>query len=456
MPQRRLDPRAPYKPLDVGNGIVAGSLNSGGRWLDLGIAHPVHGRVIVTDAPAYVGDRLDPRAVRAYRATLASRDREGFGLALLERASSAAALVEDTFPLAIHARRDARIESLAFAPSGRRGAAQVLRIDARRDMRIEPAWTGTMRLARAAYTQLTPGGALPDAEEHPILGHDGRVLWIADEGLGVAVAVALPPPLEIPAGASDTLAVAIALAQDADSAVREAIALAGAARELMPPEIARRRALWTGLDLARPAQRPQRRAFAYAVDCAASEIGSDAWSDSPAEHSRDAASRAIAVLADHEILPLVWTRDAYYVCRALLALDPRGAGRTITAAFLHWCFETAERVDGWWPRASLASGAAKDPVFQLDQQLYPLLLLEDLARLAGDDAPLRAFRAQRDRVIAAILEQRTAHGLVATAETPADDPIDAPFHFSSHVLLWRVLRDLDRAHADAVRAASLR
>ncbi|HUQ41840.1 MAG TPA: glycoside hydrolase family 125 protein, partial [Candidatus Limnocylindrales bacterium] len=139
-----------------------------------------------------------------------------------------------------------------------------------------------------------------------------------------------------------------------------------------------------------------------------------------------------------------------------LALDPRGAGRTITAAFLHWCFETAERVDGWWPRASLASGVAKDPVFQLDQQLYPLLLLEDLARLAGDDAPLRAFRAQCDRVIAAILEQRTAVGLVATAETPADDPIDAPFHFSSHVLLWRVLRDLDRAHADAVRAASLR
>src|SRR2546430_1310421 len=35
---RALDPRKPYKPLDVGNGIVSGTLTPGGRWLSLGLA----------------------------------------------------------------------------------------------------------------------------------------------------------------------------------------------------------------------------------------------------------------------------------------------------------------------------------------------------------------------------------------------------------------------------------
>ena len=51
----------------------------------------------------------------------------------------------------------------------------------------------------------------------------------------------------------------------------------------------------------------------------------------------------------------------------------------------------------------------------------------------------------------ALMERRSSIGLIATDETPADDPIDAPFHFSSHVLLWRVLRELDETGADRLR-----
>ena len=164
------------------------------------------------------------------------------------------------------------------------------------------------------------------------------------------------------------------------------------------------------------------------------------------------------MLADHQILPLVWTRDAYYICRALLAVGPRDPRiAAFVDGFIRWMFEAAETVDGWWPRASLASGPAKDPVFQLDQQLWPLLLIADRARLTGDASPRERYAVSCNNVIDRLLAARSAFGLIATAETPADDPLVQPYHFSSHVLLWRVLAAFDRpVDATAVRDATLR
>src|SRR5947209_3714048 len=140
----------------------------------------------------------------------------------------------------------------------------------------------------------------------------------------------------------------------------------------------------------------------------------------------------------------------------LLELAPHDERvRTVVDGFLHWLFDAAERPSGWWPRASLANGVAKDPVFQLDQQLYPFLLLEDHARLTGEPELADRYATRRDEIIRALLARRTAFGLIAADETPADDPSEQPFHFSSHVLLWRVLRDLDPPAAAAVRTATL-
>lgn len=434
----RLDPRRPYKPLDVGNGIVSGSLTPSGRWLELGIAHPRHGRVVLTDAPPFAGARrLDQPAVRAYRSALASPERRGFGLGALDGRATAF-LVEDSLPLAVHLSRAARLETLTFAPAGRAGIVQIVRIEARRALRFDADWTGSPRLARAAYTQLTAGGPLGSADEDPLVGRAGNVLFIEDRALRMCAAIALPPARVVPAGRAASFAVAIALHARRRAAIAEAIALAREGRALMTQTTRTRRKYWTRIAAERPSAARARRATAYSLDCAASSVGD-----------------AVAVLADHVILPLVWTRDAYYVCRALLALDPRGKGGDLTARFLRWCFEVAERPGGWWPRASLATGEAKDPVFQLDQQLYPLLLLEDHARLCGDDATLRRYRAERDAIVERLLRMRSGFGLVATAETPADDPIEAPYHFSSHVLLWRVLRDLAPARADELRAATV-
>jgi hypothetical protein len=438
----RLDPNKPYKPLDVGNGIVAGTLTPNGRWLSLGVAHPVHGRVVLSDAADFPDDqRLDQPAVRAYRAGLASPSRKGFGLALLAPGQAESFLVEDSLPLSVLDHSGyARIEVLTFAPRGRRGALQIVRVAARdAAIGVGIEWQGKMRLARAAYTQLTPGGQLPAARSNTTTGDDGQLIWFDDRELGASAAIALPTHQQVPANMSLPFVVAIALAETLDDAVREAVMLAGEGALLVGEEVQARRSWWQGIGRDGERDHAIRRGVAYALDCTASRID----------------DLAVAVLADHEILPLVWTRDAYYVCRMLLELAPHDERiRAVVDGFLNWLFEAAERPAGWWPRASLADGGSKDPAFQLDQQLFPLLLLEDHARLTGEIALVQRYAPMREEILRALLARRTPFGLIATDETPADDPLEQPFHFSSHVLLWRVLRDLDPAHADEVRDAT--
>jgi hypothetical protein len=440
-----LDRQRPYKPLDVGNGIVSGTVTPNGRWLSLGIAHPVHGRIELTTMEPFTGSRFDQSEVRAYREALADPKRSSFGFDLLDAEPSSVWLTADSFPSALVERPEGRFESLIVAPSGRSGAVQIVRIKAKMELR-GPTWTSAMRLARAEYTQLTAGGPLPDAHSHNRMSMHQRHDWpdslflIEDRALGAAATMAATYA-EIAAGSETAAILVVSLGIDPVATMTEAHELARDAESLVERHLGERRGLWTGLDLAAPTAEPARRGVAYAIDCAASRTGD-----------------ALAILADHEILPLVWTRDAYYVCRALLAVgarEPRIAA--FVDGFIRWSFEAAETVDGWWPRASLASGAIKDPAFQLDQQLWPLLLIADRARLTGDASTRERYAVSCGNVIERLLAARSPFGLVATAETPADDPLVQPFHFSSHVLLWRVLTAFDRTvDAAAVRDATLR
>ncbi|HEY8785376.1 MAG TPA: glycoside hydrolase family 125 protein [Candidatus Limnocylindria bacterium] len=439
-----LDRRRPYKPLDVGNGIVSGTVTPGGRWLSLGIAHPVHGRVELTRMEPFAGSRFDQSEVRAYRESLADPTRPSFGFDLLDAEPSSVWLAEDSFPSAVVDRAEGRFESIVVAPVGRSGAIQIVRIKAKTEIR-GPTWTSTMRLARAEYTQLTAGGPLADAHTHNRTSMHQRDDWpdslflIEDRALGAAATIAATYA-EIGAGSESAAILVVALGLDSVATLTEAHELARDAETLVQQHLTERRKLWTGLDLAAPTAHPTRRGVSYAIDCAASRTGD-----------------ATAILADHEILPLVWTRDAYYVCRALLAVGPRDPRiATFVDGFIRWSFEAAETVDGWWPRASLASGAAKDPAFQLDQQLWPLLLIADRARLTGDASPRERYAGSCVNVIDRLLAARTPFGLIATAETPADDPLVQPFHFSSHVLLWRVLVAFGHPAASEVRDTTLR
>jgi uncharacterized protein len=381
--------------------------------------------------------------VRAYRASLADPKRPSFGFDLLDVEPSSVWLAEDSFPSAVVERPEGRLESMVIAPPGRSGAIQLLRINAKTEIR-GPTWTSTMRLGRAEYTQLTAGGALADVHSHNRISMHQRDDWpdslllVEDRSLGAAATIAATYA-EVSAGSEATAILVIALGLEPMGTMTEAHELARDAEKLFEQHLKERRRLWAGLDLAAQTARPARRGVSYAIDCAASRTGD-----------------AIAVLADHEILPLVWTRDAYYVCRALLAVGPRDLRTTaVVEGFIRWTFEVAERVEGWWPRASLASGKAKDPAFQLDQQLWPLLLIADHARLTGDVSLRERYAESCVDVIERLLAARASFGLIATAETPADDPLVQPYHFSSHVLLWRVLEAFARSAALTVRDATL-
>ncbi|KAH8898342.1 hypothetical protein GQ53DRAFT_881435 [Thozetella sp. PMI_491] len=135
---------------------------------------------------------------------------------------------------------------------------------------------------------------------------------------------------------------------------------------------------------------------------------------------------------------------------------------------LNWVFLRAQRPQKIWHRSYLITGRPKDgPVFQLDQQCYPFLELCDFfdelphetefvkSLLAGDafDEVLGLVQTKQDPVT----------GLFPTDETPGDDAVEHPFHFSSHVLLWhtysrlcRLLQFLGPSHeANAERMGSL-
>jgi hypothetical protein len=445
-----LDRRKPYKPLDVGNGIVSGSLSPSGRWLSLGIAHPVHGRVELTTAPPFTGDRLRQSAVRAYRAALADSTRQSFGFDLLDDEASSVSLIADSFPFAVVERPEGRFEVTTVAPKGRAGAVQLLRMSARSNI-VGPSWSGAMRLARAEYTQLTAGDALPPASSAYASGMNNTVFWIDDRALGAAAAVAQSDPLVVAAGSEAQLVLAVALAGTRVAAIRDARALAHDGEALVAAALEERRRIWQGWRAEADTEAPIRRGVAYAMDCAASRI----WNNLDSVWSRDGISvGSVAVLADHQILPLVWTRDAYYVCRALLSVAPTDPDvDEIVGGFVDLLFANAVRP---WGRALLANGTAKDRAFQLDQQVYPPLLIADWALAIGRPALLDAWRGECEGVIEGLLARRTEEGLIATEETPGDDPLAQPFHFSSHVLLWHLLDRFGHPAAAAVRDTTLK
>jgi hypothetical protein len=422
---------------------VAGTVAANGRLLSLGTAHHKLGRLWLTATEPFPEHlRGDEDAVREHRALLAAPDRPSFGLSLLE-GEAEASLVADALPRASLARAEMRIEVTTFAPDGRHGLIQIVRIEATSGrLAVRPEWTGNPRLGRADYTQITEGGPLPQPPAAPREGREPDAFWIEDAPLECAVAVALPHPLDLAAGQTGILALAVAIGTRLEQVLAQARGLRRDAAALAATEERTRKARWTALmfDGDDEAAHRMRRGVAYALDCARSRIS----------------DLAVAIITDHEILPLVWTRDAYYVCRALLALaaaDPDALAAI--EHFIVWLFDVAERPDGAWPRSSLASGQAKDVAFQLDQQLYPLLLVSDHARLTSRTELRDRYEKDCRSTLVALLARRSAFGLVPTAETPADDPLRQPFHFSSHVLLWHVLRVFGDPAAEEIRGAAL-
>ena len=203
LPKHWLDPGHAYKPLDFGNGLLAGSVAPDGRLLSLNTYHPEHGYVTLSAvAPCADDRRYNQAAVRAYRADLATPAAPTFGLHLPTREALPAPelyLLAGAIP---HSRlhHSLNIEVTTWAPhrdgQALAGAYQQWHFTNPNEHAIawEYAWEGSLSLSRASYTQLTESGDLPMPSPALRLAFDRRELSIIAPELGAAaVILGLPP-----------------------------------------------------------------------------------------------------------------------------------------------------------------------------------------------------------------------------------------------------------------------
>jgi uncharacterized protein len=456
------DPDAWPKPLDVGNGQVCASFAVDGSWLSLGRPHPDHGFVELTGAPVFDETlRGRPDAVRRHRHQLTLA-----GNAALRLTGAVPQVTPDPSPPGrprwSGADPSGSRQTEAWAAVGAPAVTQrhVWRAGSdRRPRRL--ALVASARLQRPSFAEITEVSPLSPLPSVAWTTARGTVLQLRDRALpGVArvdVAVAggategwrvdadaTRLPITWDPGREPTLEVTVtcALATDDPPAPNGR----PPPDPPDPPGLRRSRAgpPPTGLHL--PAQlRPRLSglvdgALGYVLGCTALAVG-------PGER---------CILTDHRLLPLSWTRDAYYQARLLLAarqLEPRALG--VVAEHLRWLWFRCDRAHGWM-RSHLPNGAVKDRAFQADQQLYPVLELLDYREAAGAWPEAPAGRAGWGEAVAEAwraLPVDPELGLVAGEENPADDPASLPYLLSTQVLLWYTATRL-RAHAGQLGLAA--
>ncbi|MCI0710184.1 MAG: glycoside hydrolase family 125 protein [Chloroflexi bacterium] len=426
---RVLDPARGVKPLDFGGEGVTGSVDINGRLIALNAYHPQEGYVTFTVAPSFTEkDRYDQKAVRAYRAGLVTLS--GFGPHFeppIQRRE--VRLLGDAIPqLHLEFGGGGSATTTILALQG--GVLQHW------DFRgVTPLWKGKVAVQRATYSQLTEGGPLPPAQVKSKLNIGAGLMTLTNPAIQATAAIAGfsdaagmfsqgadgPVDVKLPPETRSSVFLSYGFARDEHHAVSIARQLQRYATvevfdALLQEMIAKWEKCWSGV----PDDLILRRALLYGQIMAV-----------------PVTDEATCILTDHMLLPLSWNRDAYFVMDALVRWE-RTHLETMRR-HLKWMFEIAERPNNEWGRCYLASGQQKDPAYQLDQQLFPLLELAEYTVMTGDGA----FVEHIQPVMNTLLKRRIGPAwLFPTEETPADDPVAYPYHFSSHLLLWHMLQRL--------------
>jgi hypothetical protein len=424
-----------YKPLDFGADGVTGSVDAGGRLIALNRFHPRHGYITFTVAEPFTEEaRYQPAQVRAYRKQLAAL--QGFGPYFTEPVMRReVSLLEDAIPhVRLYLTHGGQVEVTTLAD--KLGAIQHWIIKGCR-----PCWQGKLSLQRCAYTQLTEGGPLqPISLQNRLQLHNNGLLTLENPLLPAVMAIKGLPiqqtlqqeadtPLKVMIeGTSGEYWLVFAFGDSIEETIINADELSQVTHEKY---FQAQRRVWQSRWRNIPANLLLRRGLSYGLFIAVP------------------ASNSLCLLTDHMLLPLSWTRDAYYTARALLSWQPENAD--LIRQHLLWLFEAAERPEGWWGRAYLANGRVKDKAFQLDQQLYPLLELAEYTLETGNRDILNQLLPQVKALLKMLMERKhKTHALFPTDETPADDPMTLPYHFSSHILLWYSLQKLTGAIGETI------
>jgi SAM-dependent methyltransferase len=410
------------KPLDVGNGRLVASFAATTPALVSVLAyHPEHGVAELSALPEFdESHRGDPDYVRRYRLLMTS---DAFGCLELQTADGQRVMAErtdlsDPDRPVWHGRiGGASVTAEAFAAGD--AIAIQWRVTGGEPHALRLHFTGRLdRPALAEITELDP--------PRPT----GAVTTLSAERSRLVVQSTLPATLGLDADAGEwvidgpkatlnagpLLAVRIATLDDRPSGAQRARGMG----DLEPTE---------------PAARIVGRALAYVRGSTALRTTAD----------------EVVLLTDHRILPLSWTRDAYYQALLLLATGLPGDA-DLVADHLRWLWRRCDRPGGRWVRSHHANGRPKDIAFQADQQLYPIIELTDYWRARGSLPDGVDWKSEVGRAwAAAVAEVDAATGLMATTETAADDPAPAPFVSGSQVLLWyAALRLAEVAEAEGL------
>jgi uncharacterized protein len=429
------------KPLDVGNGEVCASFATDGSWLSLGRTHPRHGFVELTGATAFDERRRgQPVAVRRYR----------HGLTLARHAAvrltgAVPAAVPDPRPSArprwMGADPSGSYQAEAWAAAGQPAVLQrhVLRAGPdRRPRRLTLVVSG--RLERPPFAEITEVSPLPPVPGQTRTTADGADLRLARPDLPAVACLRVALSGGTTTGwRVDDGAARLPIAWDPRQHPTCVVTVTGVLAPDHPPAPDRSPPREPGpagpLRLSTRLHIPARLrsdlarlidgTLRYVLGCTALTL--------------TAGERCI--LTDHRLLPLSWTRDAYYQALLLLAarhVEPRGP--VVVGEHLGWLWGRCDRGGGGWMRSHLPNGAVKDRAFQADQQLYPVLELLDHRDAAGRWPTAPAGAAGWGQLVAETWRALPIHadlGLIAGDENPADDPAGLPYLLSTQILLWR-------------------
>ncbi len=417
-----LNPEQGVKPLDIGGFSQIASITLDGRFVAVNGYHPREGMVTLTSVPPFPdSDRYDPQKVRAYRQSLVTDD--GFGVAFEQDiVQRDVYLIEGAVPFLRFTLADENVvECLTIAD--RTHIRQIWRCQTPLTVHL----TGEVRLMRAAYTQLTEGGVLsmPAPDAVPVESDDVDCLLFSESLNHYAFLDGVGNAWE-PGTASVRLSGTLAIDGERTLAI-------GLRTAPLTPDYLHTSVLDTLLQRFQkqvPAadSRVLKRAYVYSGFCCI-----------------ETEDEVCSILTDHMILPLSWNRDAYYVASVLERVNlwdmlPSRYNRWLryTAWRGTFCQTYQQPVKAGWARSYLANGMPKDNrTYQLDQQFFPILQLI----MSSSESSLRSERHLKydiEMMLYAVITRDPDQMLYPTDETPADDEIPLPYHFSSYILLWYI------------------
>ncbi|MBV9230261.1 MAG: glycoside hydrolase family 125 protein [Chloroflexi bacterium] len=457
------------KPLDLGCGRLSASISANGEILSLNGYHPRVGFMTLAPIAQFPDDQFyNSTFVRQYRRRLIEIfETRGHGFGMRPRGNiqdQTLHLVENSMPLVRYHLDTLAVSSLFLAVDVEHYGCLINQVEIHNAGEEEAIFAyefgGTLSMNRASYGQITEAGPIPMSPLENALVVKDNHLSITNRYLPARADVLLfdgNHPLLLSPATKTTAAPAdythtgyLSLGKGETRVITIIYILTPVEEEPFTPSASQaeewaRKAMnllpkWqvgnaetTGFII--------QRNLDYILSCCAIPVTD--------EH--------VCVITDHQVLPLSWNRDVYYMLQLLFVAERQVASliedsqqsawmkkvRHLLRAHILWTFETAQRPHRYWGRAYLTTGYCKDDVFQLDQQCYPLLELCDYFTGFRDADLVRRVAPQVNEILAMLMDYKDEQKwLFMTGETPGDDHVVHPYHFSSQVLVWWTLCQL--------------